>query len=242
MRELEVGEVVLLPIPDEEAAAISSANAVELQLMAEASAALDAGNVDAAAKLRERVSGAFALGLDALGALDERLRDARAGRMVESARALIAEADSLPRPTRHGELVGALREARRLLTVAGGTPGVVAGTDLERADALLAQAQRYSVGEDGVIAATKPAGVAYTDFARSTVEWFLKRELRRSGKEYPYHDQKTADEIAWAAYLIRASELAEREGVDFAGLLTSDVAEAHVRLPNPGEYFTGAAD
>ena len=242
VREFDVGEIVLVPVPERETAAISAGNALDLRTIEQASAALDAGDLDEAVSLRECVTGPFAAAGESLRTLDVRLRDARAERLLASARGILATAEEMSRPSRHGELVGALREARRLLSEAQATADVSAEPEMARLAATLSEAERYSVGPNGLIAATKPPGVAYTDFAHATVEWFLRRKLEKSGKEYPHHDQKTADDVAWAAYLLRASALAEREGVDFAGLLTEAGAEQRVCLPNPADYFAELAE
>lgn len=199
VRELDVGEIVLVPVPEQEAVAISAGNALDLETI--------------------------------------ELAGARVERLLADARGMLATADEMSRPSGHGELVAVLREAARLLSEAQAAAGVSAAPEAERVAAMLSEALQYRVGSDGLIAATKPAGVAYTDFALATVEWFLKRELERSCREYPDHDKKTADDIAWAAYLMEASALAEREGVDFAGLLTAAGNERQIRLPNPAEYF-----
>jgi hypothetical protein len=123
-----------------------------------------------------------------------------------------------------------LEEVREL---AGGVPA----SNVESVAELLRDAERFSLESDGTVAATKPPGVVFTEFALETVEWFLDRPLARSGAAYPNHAGKTRDEVAWARYLADASALASSNGVDFAELLVDDGA-CDVRLPNPGSYFT----
>ena len=57
LRELDVGETVLLPLPEWESAAMSEANARELEAIEQAIGALDAGKIDRAASLREQMVG-----------------------------------------------------------------------------------------------------------------------------------------------------------------------------------------
>lgn len=241
VRELDVGEIIAVPLLEREADAISGANALDLETIGLAQRALDSGDLDGAISLRNRVNGDFAGQTDTLRALDEDLTHARASRLLDSAREILAGAEEMARPDRHGDLVRALREARGLLSEAEATAEVSVEPLMGRATAMLSEAEKYRVGPDGVIAATKPAGVAYADFARETVEWFMRRELAGSGKEYPHQAEKTRDEIAWAAYLLEASALADRDGVDFARLLTA-ASEEPVRLPNPADYFAGLVE
>jgi hypothetical protein len=238
LRELEVGERIRVPLPEGEREAIASANAEDLARIADAAAALARGDVGAAAALRDAVGGAFALSTPEFAAFDGALRNARRETLVATARRALGEALALPRASGHAEMIGLLSAARNALVEAervGG--GLEPAAESSAIDSLLAGAARYRVLEDGSVVAPKPPGVAYTDAVRSAVEWFLDRKLRASGKEYPYHDEKTADEIGWARYLCDASDMARREGVDFAALLESDAAGLEVRLPNPDGYF-----
>ena len=188
--------------------------------------------------LHEEVAGSFALATPQFAAFDAALTNARWGALVETARRTLQDALALPRTSRHGDLVRMLGSARDALveaeSLAGGSEFA---EEIGRIEALLVDAARYRVLLDGSVVAVKPAGVAYTDAVREVVEWFLDRELAGSGKEFPYHDQKTSDEIEWARYLCDTSDMARREGVDFAAVLESDDEEVEVRLPNPGDYF-----
>lgn len=236
VRELEVGEVLMVPLSDSEIRSISLQNSEDVGRMRLAAAALDSGRVARAQRLRDEITGRFALESEALELLDRRIRQSRVRQLLASARTIVDEAPSISRPSGHSELVRSLRRARDMLEEAGALAGHVPEPDIELVDALLAEAERFSLKEDGTIAATKPPGVAYTQFAKATVEWFLRRELARSGVEYPYHERKTADEIAWAEYMLEASALAGGGGADFAELLVDEAARP-VRLPNPGSYF-----
>ncbi len=236
LRELEVGETVRLPLSRPELDAISRANAEDMERVRLAEAALDGGDVERARSLRDAIRGDFALGSDGLRALDARIREARSAQLLATAREILEAAPDISRPSRHHELVVSLRRARGLLEEVRGLSGGLPDGELERVEGLLAEAERYRLDPEGNIVATKPAGMAYTEFARATVEWFIARKLAGSGAEYPYSDRKTADEVAWADYMQGASSLADSEGVDFAGLLT-DPDERAVRLPNPGSYF-----
>jgi hypothetical protein len=238
LRELRVGEPVKVPLPREERERIASANADDLAKIAEGMAALAQGDVEAGVSLREAVLGPFALSTPEFAAFDEALTNARRETLVTHARRSFGEALALSRASKHAEMVGLLAAARDALVEAeglGGGPGL--DSELDAIGSLLEEATRYRVLEDGSVVAPKPPGVAYTEAVRTAVEWFLDRKLRGSGAEFPYSDRKTPDEIGWARYLCDASDMARREGVDFAALLESDARGLEVRLPNPEGYF-----
>jgi hypothetical protein len=236
LRELEVGDSVSLPLSEAERAAISLANAADLEAVRLANAALDSGRVDEAQSRRDAIAGDFVLRSDAVAALDVRIRQSRVGLMLTSASGLADSARLASRTRQHGQLVSRLRRAREVLEEVRALTGDVPESELERVEAMLSDAERFKLMGDGSISATKPEGVAYTDFARGVVEWFLDRGLVRSGEEYPNHALKTPDEIAWARYLKDASDLAAADGVDFAAVLV-DEGRRDVRVPNPGAYF-----
>ncbi len=172
LRELEVGERVMLPLSDDERAAMARENAEDMERIHLASAALESRDLEKARSLRAGIHGAFALASD----------------------------------------------------------------DCREFDLRVNEAGPYTLDEDGTIVARKPAGVPYTEFARTTVEWFIARRLVASGAEYPNSSDKTEDDVAWADYMKDASSLAGVEGTDFSELL-ADSGERSVRLPNPGSYF-----
>jgi hypothetical protein len=238
LRELKVGEHVKVPLPREERETIASANADDLAKIAEGRGALARGDLETAATLREAVVGPFALSTPEFAAFDEVLANARRETLVAVARRSLGEALALSRASKHGQMVELLSAARDALVEVGGSGGGPEfASELNAIDSLLEQAARYRVLEDGSVVAPKPRGVAYTDAVRTAVEWFLDRKLQASGAEYPYSDRKTPDEIGWAKYLCDASDMARREGVDFAALLESDARNLEVRLPNPEGYF-----
>jgi len=180
------------------------------------------------------------LGSERLLAFDEGLARAveaeRARELAAQEEALVTEAYDLFAAA--GELVESLDRTRALLAEAEGlTEGEQYAQAALLVDAMIVEARRVRVREDGTVVAEKPAGVEYTEAARSAVEWLLGRALATSGKAFPHHDQKTADEIAWARYLVDASEMARRSGDDFAVLLLSSDEDLELRLPNPDAYF-----
>jgi hypothetical protein len=234
VRELDVGEPVLLPLSPDEQEAISRRNADDLASIRLAAAALDSGRVDRAELLRGRVTGGFAGATEEARSVDARLRQARSMELLAEARAILSAAPGIPRASAHDELVGSLTRARELLEKVEDLSGGGPSDELARVDDLLAEAELYRVNSDGTIEATKPAGVAYVDFARATVEWFIARRLEESGAEYPNRGMKSPDDIAWARYMVDASSLARGGG--FERLLT-DSGERVVTLPNPGPYF-----
>jgi len=238
VRELDVGERIKVPLLASERGAIASANAADLVRIAEGACAVGRGDLEAAAALRDAVAGSFALSTPEFEVFDVALRSARRETLVRAARRALKDALALKRTSSHAGFVGMLSSARGALVEAERLAGDSRfEVELEVIEPLLAEAVRYRVLEDGSVVAPKPSGVAYTDAVRATVEWFLDRKLLASGREFPHQDQKTSDEIGWARYLSGASDMARREGVDFAALLESDAAEIEVRLPNPGDYF-----
>jgi hypothetical protein len=239
VRELEVGERVMVPLPDGERALIAAANARDLSRIERGTRALVEGDLDAGVQLHEEVRGEFARATDAFRAFEEALAGAREDALVDKASSAVEEALALSRSSEHGAIVGLLADARRALVEARGLSGGTRhGEEVERVDELLADAERFRVESDGSVFTTKPAGVAYTETARATVEWFLGRRLASSGREFPYYDEKTGDEIGWARYLGCASEMARLDGVDFATVLESVGEEIEIRLPSPGRYFS----
>jgi hypothetical protein len=238
LRELEVGERVKVPLPLGERDAIAAANAEDLDRIARGMRAIERGDIGAAVALHEEVGGSFALATPQFSSFAAALTSARRGGLVETARRTLRDALALPRTSRHGDLVRMLESARDALVEAESLgDGSGFAEEIERIDGLLGEAARYKVLRDGSVVAVKPAGVAYVDAVREVIEWFLGRKLAASGKQFPYYDQKTDDEIGWARYLRDTSDMAEREGVDFAAVLESDEEEVEVKLPNPGEYF-----
>lgn len=238
LRELDVGERIKVPLPASEREAIASANAEDLSRIARGTAAVGRGDIEAAAALREAVSGAFALSTPEFEALDAALTSARRETLVQTARRTLRDALALKRTSGHAELIGLLSSARDALVEAERLAGDSRfAAEFGAIEPLLDEAAKYRVLGDGSVVAPKPSGVTYTDAVRAAVEWFLDRKLLASGREFPHQDQKTADEIGWARYLYEASDMARREGVDFAALLEADAAEIEVRLPNPGDYF-----
>jgi len=249
VRELEVGELVAVPLAGAELEGLAESYRADLDRLERAAGALAAGDVAEAEAMRVAIEGEFVLGSERLLSFDddlaraveaERARElaAREEALVTEAYDLFAAAGELPRATRYGELVESLDRTRALLAEAEGlTEGEQYAQAALLVDAMIVEARRVRVREDGTVVAEKPAGVEYTEAARSAVEWLLGRALATSGKAFPHHDQKTADEIAWARYLVDASEMARRSGDDFAVLLLSSDEDLELRLPNPDAYF-----
>jgi hypothetical protein len=290
VRELEVGELIRVPLIDAERAAIEAANRSDLARIDQAGRALAAGDLEVARELRAEVAGVYASGTAACADLDaalaaavraerareldaaaraeaaehrfsradslalaavemgadpsllhgvDLLRDAREEALVVEAYDLIVAAEELPRATRYAEFRDSLERSHSLLTEAEGlSDGVQYGRASMLVAGMLEDAEKVRVAGDGTVVAAKPAGVDYTEAARAAVEWLLGRTLATSGKQFPHHAEKTADELAWARYLADASEMARRGGADFASLLTSSESELELTLPNPDGYFT----
>jgi hypothetical protein len=237
-RELSVGERIKVPLPPSEREAIASANAHDLDCIALGMGAIERGDLEAASAFRNEIEGAFALSTPEFEAFEIALKSARLETLTVTSRRALREAMALDRATGHADLVALLSSARDRLVEAERLAGDSSfAEELRAVEPLLEEAAKYRVLEDGSVVGPKPSGVPYTDAVRATVEWFLGRKLRGSGREFPYHNEKTADEVGWARYLCDASDMARREGVDFAELLESDDAAVEVRLPNPGDYF-----
>jgi len=249
VRELSVGERIRVPVPDEELAAVETANARDLELVAGASAALASGNVDDAVDLRAALATAFAETTVSCRELDSALaqevaeRDARVALAREHAlmgevREILADVRLIPRAGRHAERVSALRSAANSVREAESLrEGVQYGDTAELVDRLLSEESRFAVRDDGTIVGAKAPGTSYTEAARQAVEWLLERELRWSGSVYPHSANKTADERAWARYLLAAASDAGERGDDFAALLEAVAEEREIKLPDPMSYF-----
>jgi hypothetical protein len=239
VRELEVGERVMIPLPESELAGMAKSNAEDLARIEEGARALARGDLEGAVLLCDQVRGDFARGTERLRTFEEALVAAREDALKERASAAVSQAATLSRSSDHREILRLLGEAREALIEAG---ELAAGTrhvgEIERIEDLLTDARRFRVGDDGSVVAMKHAGTPYTEAARETVEWFLRRELVSSGMAFPYHDEKTRDEIGWARFLGGASDMARADGLDFASLLESVGEEIEIRLPSPARYFT----
>lgn len=238
LRELDVGEPVLIPLPEEEIVAVGEANARDLSRIERGLKAVGAGDLDTAVALHDSVRGEFALAADSFASFERALSAARECRLTEDALAATGQALGLSRPSEHGRMVRLLEQAREAMDEARVLSGEARhAEDAGRIEGLLAEARNFRVEDDGSVITTKPPGRTYTETARLTVEWFLGRRLVSSGREYPYVGEKTDDELAWARYLDGAEELARLDGVDFVTLLESVDEEVEIRLPNPGTYF-----
>jgi hypothetical protein len=250
VRELEVGERVRVPVPAQELAGLADANRRDLERVADASAALGAGELDEASRLRDALEGAFAETTAACRGLDSALASAleeRRARMelerehdlVEDARTALAQVPELPRSTRHRERLDVLVGAQAALTEAEALrEGAQYPDATELVSRLLGEERKFRVARDGSLLVGKPTGVRYTDAAYEAVEWMLERELNWSGSRFPHSNEKTRDEIAWASYLVAAAKAAEKRGVDFGALLDAVDEEREIRLPDPVAYFT----
>ncbi|MBD3349032.1 MAG: hypothetical protein GF400_07535 [Candidatus Eisenbacteria bacterium] len=236
VRELEVGEIVFVPLSDDELRAITVRNAADLERIRLASAALAGGDLEEAEELRASLETDFALNSEAADSLDRRISKMKSETLLASARLAATEALAASRISEHGGILESLRLARQKLEMARRLGADVPAALVKSIESFLSAAERYTIRDDGTIAARKPSGVAYTEFARSTVEWFLDRTLEDSGAEFPRSSLKSADELGWAEYMKDASSLAERGGRDFAELLV-DTGERVVVLPNPSGYF-----
>lgn len=182
---------------------------------------------------------ALSRGADAslVGEVDE-AREALGAELATLARDLYEEAQQMSRLDQHGDMLDALTRARdNLLEAERLFDGSQYKQPLKALEPLLSEAQSIRIMEDGTVAARKKPGVPYTAAAKAAVEWLLRRELVASGKEFPYSDEKTADELAWARYMTDAYALAGDAGVDFEALLAAIDEEAEMRLPSPAGYF-----
>ncbi len=224
--ELEVGERVLLPIPEkevEELRHLALEAAMEHQFTLADSAAMEAVRRGNSEQL--------------LGTLSDR-RDEWEDELVTEAQAAVERTLGLSRVSEHGELVDVLREAHRALDEAERlSTGVQYEQSLVVVEAMIAEAERFRFREDGAIRITKPAGETYTEAARAAVEWLLERSLETTGASYPHSADKTGDQLAWAVFLKGAYDLAESEGINFTALLENVDTDSEMLLPNPELYF-----
>lgn len=237
LRELEVGELVRLPLGAEDVAAIESSNTADLERIAEAGRAVESGDIDRAEALLDGVRGDFARDTEAYRDTSFDIAMARELSLAEAARAAIDSVAALPRRTGHsGRLALIERAADAMEKAENMRSGPQYSDALELIERLSFEERRYQVREDGSVVAVKPAGASYTSVARDAVEWLLERELEESGNTFPHSHLKTDDERAWARYLLTARARAEAGGVDFAALLAAD-SEAVLHLPEPTTIF-----
>jgi hypothetical protein len=237
LRELEVGERVGFPLSSADVAAIESENRADLDSIAAATVALDAGDLAGAERLLGGVAGVFARGTEVYRQADEAVALARELRMVEGARAAIDQASGLSRATNHDERLTLFTNAlEAILEAENMRSGTQYADARDLAERMSNEERRYEVREDGSVVAVKPSGESYTAVARDAVEWLLQRELEASGSTYPNSHLKSEDDRAWARYLMLARERAESEGTDFAGLLASE-GEVVLHLPEPASVF-----
>ncbi|MBD3368509.1 MAG: hypothetical protein GF405_10120 [Candidatus Eisenbacteria bacterium] len=244
LRELEVGEEVLIPLLDEERQALAAAAIEDLQRIDRGFAELESGDIDGAEAVLASVRGSFARGTGEYALLVQELEDERArlrrereSGLVARAHELAARADTLSRATAYDDYVSVLDEARRALEEAEGlTDGEQYSAALRSVDALVAAAERVRVEGDGTVVVLREPGEPFTDAALEAVEWLLERELHRGDAEFPEVDRKTPDQIAWARFLYAASELAEERGIELAAVLTSSDG-GEIVLPHPSSYF-----
>jgi len=226
VRELEVGEWVLLPIPREE---VEGLRHLALEAALEHQFALADSTAMEAVRRGEPE--------ELLGTLSDRKREWE-DKLVTEAQATVERTLGLSRVSEHGELVDALREAHRALDEAEGlSTGIQYEQFLVAVEAMIAEAERFRFREDGAVRITKPAGETYTEAAREAVEWLLERSLGTTGASYPHSADKTGDQLAWAAFLKSACDLAESEGIHFTALLENVDADSEILLPNPELYF-----
>jgi len=246
VRELEVGDRVLVPLLDAEMEVIADANRRDMETLAQARDVAESGDPDAARELLETVTGRFALAsierdevLAAVAAADDARREAREGDLVTRAGELVESTRDLSRIAAHDRLDEALREASRCLDEAEGlSEGERYARPRAAVGQMLAEVERYRVAPDGSVSAPKPAGVAYADAAAEAVEWLLGRPLEWSDATFPKSGEKTDDERAWARYLIDAARLARARGIDVERLIADSEAETEIDLPNPEDYFS----
>lgn len=226
VRELEVGERVLLPIPEEEVERLR-------QIALEAAVGHQFALADSTAMEAVRRGESRQL----LGTLSDRRREWEE-QLVTEAHTTVERTLGLSRVSEHGELVDALREAHRALDEAEGlSTGMQYEQFLVVVETMIAEAERFRFREDGAVRITKPAGETYTEAAREAVEWLLERSLETTGASYPHSADKTGDQLAWAAFLKSAYDLAESEGIHFTALLENVDVDSEMLLPNPELYF-----
>ena len=249
VRELEVGERVLVPLAPAELTALADMNRRDLERVASASGALSSGDIDGAARLRGEIEGTFAATTAACVALDGALEIAvaeqtatleleREHALAEDANEALASVPEMPRVSRHAERLEALKRAQTALAEAEGIrPGAQHSDSATLAAALLSEETRFAIRDDGSVVVRKSPGVSYTDAVRQAVEWVLERELLASGRSFPHSGEKSSDELAWAAYLTAAARAAEVDGADFTALLEAVEDEVEFRLPDPAVCF-----
>ena len=249
IRELAVGERVRVPLSPAEQTALADGNRRDHERIAGAASALAAGDIDGAARLRGELEEVFAettaacrLFDDALAAaLEERttrLELDREHALVDDVHDALVRIPGMPRATRHCERLDVLNGALVALSEAEALRGGVQYSDAAGAvGRLLLEETRFAIGTDGTVLASKSAGVSYTQAARRAVEWVLERELRQSGRSFPRSDEKSADERAWARYLVAAAREAGERGVDFTALLEAVDEDVELLLPDPVAYF-----
>ncbi|MCD4690324.1 hypothetical protein K8S17_02580 [bacterium] len=245
VRELEVGETVFVPLTSEEAAVFTEVNRQDMESLDDALRTARAGDIEGAREMLAGVTGRFALASEARAEVelalvvagDER-RAMREQGLIVRAHELVDGSRSMSRIASHTELLAALREAAACLDEAEGLyheeryaqPRAAVGQ-------MLGEVERFRFAPDGSVTVPKPAGVAYTDAAMEAVEWLLARELVWSGETFPRSDAKSADEFAWARYLVDAAKLARKNGVDVERLIADRDTGTEIVLPNPEEYF-----
>jgi len=249
VRELEVGERVLVPPAHDELAALADMNRRDLERVASASEALSSGDIDESVRLRGEMEGTFAATTAACVALDSALETAvaeqtaaleleREHALVEDANEALASVPEMPRVSRHAERLEALKRAQAALAEAEAIrPGAQYSDSATLAAALLSEETRYAIRDDRSVVVRKSPGVSYTDAVRQAVEWVLERELLASGRSFPHSGEKSSDELAWAAYLTAAARAAEVDGADFTALLEAVDDEVQFRLPDPAVCF-----
>jgi hypothetical protein len=249
VRELEVGERVRVPLFLSEQTALADANRRDHERIAAAASALAAGDIDAAARLRGEFEERFAETTAECRLLDDALAPAIAERtarleldreraLVDDVRDALVRVPGMPRATRHSERLDMLHGALVALSEAEALRGGVQYSDAaELVARLLSEEMRFTIGSDGTVLAAKSTGVSYTQAARKAVEWVLERELRSSGRGFPYSNEKSADEKAWARYLADAARETGERGVDFTALLEAVDENLEIRLPDPVAYF-----
>ncbi len=244
LRELEVGEAVRLPLPEDERAALAARNIEEMDLLAQGLEDVRTGDLDAARQVLGSVSGEFARGTERYARLDEEIARAEKALRVERERELVvrahelaARADTLSRATSYDEYTEALGGAREALEEAEAlSEGEQYGQAIASLNTLVREAGQVRVADDGTVVVAREPGEPFTNAALGAVEWLLERELERGDAQFPHVEEKTPDQIAWASFLMAVSELAEERGTDLAAVIASDDG-GEIVLPHPADYF-----
>jgi hypothetical protein len=245
LRELEVGEAVRLPVLPGERVALERAVAGDMKRIARGLDHIGRGDVAAAQAARDSVRGDFARHSGQYAALGEELALAARRERLERERSLVlraqelaAGADTLSRAREYEQYVATLSDARDALREAellsDGEQYTVPAESVER---LIEEARRVRVEDGGIVVARREAGESYTEAALDAVEWLLERQLERSGAQFPDVGEKTPDQIAWARFMVAASELAEARDIELAAVLASSEG-GEIVLPHPADYFT----